>query len=108
MVTFDFPDARAASQIHDLDIVLDALRRGSIGIASETYGLIGHDTGAAIALSRAAGDERVRAVVTFGTGASLDTGDSSVRLRWLDLPGSTPVAEQVVRASVDWLGRHLP
>lgn len=108
MVTFDVPDASAAAPIHDLDVVLDALRCGTIGIASETYGLIGYDTGAAIALARAAGDERVRAVVTFGTTASLDTGDAAVRLRWLDLPGSTPVAEQVVRASVDWLGRHLP
>ena len=47
----------------DLDVVLDALRRGSVGVAAEKYGLIGLDTGAAMALQRTARDERVRALV---------------------------------------------
>ena len=107
-VSFDFSDAGVAPQLHDLDLVLDALRRGTVGVATETYGLIGHDTGGAVALLRTARDERVRALVTFATTASLESRDEGVRGRWLDLPGSTPVVEQVVRASVDWLARHLP
>lgn len=106
-MSFDFSDAGLASQIHELDVVLDALRRGTVGVATETYGLIGHDTGAATALLRTAADERARALVTFATTAPLDSNDEAVRVRWLDLPRSTPVVEQVVRASVEWLARHL-
>lgn len=108
VLSFDFSDAGVASQIHELDVVLDAVRRGTVGVATETYGLIGHDTAAAIALSRTAADDRVHALVTFATTAPLDTNVEAVRVRWLDLPGPNPVVEQVVRASVKWLARRLP
>jgi pimeloyl-ACP methyl ester carboxylesterase len=91
----------------DLDLVLDALRRGSFGVAAETYGLIGHDKGAAIALSRTAGDERVRALVTVGTSTRRGSGNEAVRERWLEIPGSNATGEEVVRAAIDWLARGL-
>lgn len=99
-MSFDLADSSA------LDLVLDALPRGTLGFAAATYGLIGVDAGAAIALLRSAGDERVRAVVTLAP-APLHGGEGVPRERWLELPGSNPAAEQVVRASVDWLARHL-
>jgi pimeloyl-ACP methyl ester carboxylesterase len=107
VVSFNMPDSIAVSQVQDLDVVLDALRRGTVAVAAETYGLIGHDTGAAIALLRAAGDERVRALVTVASSVRLESSDEAVRERWLEIPGSNPVVEQVLRASVDWLARRL-
>ena len=89
----------------DLDVVLDALRRGSVGVAAEKYGLIGLDTGAAMALQRTARDERVRALVTVAS-ARLN-GGKALRERWLELAGSDAAVEQVVGASLDWLARHL-
>ena len=100
VVSFDLANS------HDLDFVLDALRRGTLGIAADTYGLIGHAAGAAIALLRSVADERVRALVTV-TSARLNGGDEALRGRWLELPGSNPADQQAVRASVDWLARHL-
>jgi pimeloyl-ACP methyl ester carboxylesterase len=107
VVSFDMADSTAVSQVQDLDVVLDALRRGTVGVAAETYGLMGHDAGAAIALLRSAGDERVRALVTVATSARLGGGDEAVRERWLEIPGSNAAAEEVVRASIEWLARYL-
>jgi hypothetical protein len=45
VVSFAFSDARAPLRVHELDLVLDALRRGTVGAATATYGLIGHGTG---------------------------------------------------------------
>jgi hypothetical protein len=100
VVSFDLADST------DLDVVLDALRRGTLGVAAETYGLIGLDTGAPIAVARSAGDDRVRALVTVAP-TRLKGGDQALRERWLDLPGSNAPVEQAVRASIDWLARHL-
>lgn len=90
----------------DLALVLEALQRGTVGVAAEQYGVIGHGTGAAIALLRAVGDNRVRALVTV-TAAPVQGGDAALRERWLELTASTPGVEELGRASIDWLGRHL-
>ena len=90
----------------DLALVLDALQRGTVCVAAERYGLIGHGTGAAIALMRTLGDERVRALVTVTT-APVQGGDAALRERWLELTAPTPGLEEVVRPSIDWLARHL-
>jgi pimeloyl-ACP methyl ester carboxylesterase len=108
VVSFEFSNPGMASQVYELDVVLDALRRGTVGIATETYGLIGHDTGAEVALLRTAADQRVRALVTLATGARLESNDDAVRVRWLDLPELSPVVERVVRVSIEWLAGHLP
>jgi pimeloyl-ACP methyl ester carboxylesterase len=116
VVSFDFSDATVGLQLRELGVVLEALRGGTLGVATETYGLIGHDAGAAIALLRSAADDRVRSLVTVVTTAPFGSGDASpdlvraaqaVRLRRLDLSGPNPVVEQVALASVEWLGRHL-
>jgi pimeloyl-ACP methyl ester carboxylesterase len=109
VVSFDFSDSAAELQLHELDLVLQALRRGTVGVAAETYGLIGHDTGGAIALLRSAADEQVRALVTWATPPRLGSDATrAVRVPWLDLPGPGLALEEMVRASIDWLGRHLP
>jgi dienelactone hydrolase len=159
VVSFDFSDQGVASQLHELDLVLEALTRGTVGVAMKTYGLIGHDTGAAVALLRSARDRRVRALVTCAVRARFGDGDvtlellsaaRAVRIPWLlvhgaadeSVPpkdaralrsaaqgdtvelllleggshafgaqhpwtGSNPILEQLVRASIVWLGRHL-
>jgi pimeloyl-ACP methyl ester carboxylesterase len=99
VVSFDLKGAG------DLALVLEGLQRGTVGVAAERYGLIGHGTGAAIAMLRTLGDERVRALVTV-TAEPVKGGDDALRERWLELPASTP-GEEVARASIDWLGRRL-
>jgi pimeloyl-ACP methyl ester carboxylesterase len=160
VVSFDFSDQSVASQLHELDLVLESLKRGTVGVATTTYGLIGHDTGAAVALLRSAADERVRALVTCSVMARFGAEDvtpetlsaaRALRMPWLlvhgtadeSVPlqdaralrgaapgdavellvleggshafgtqhpwtGSNPILEQLVRASIAWLGRYLP
>lgn len=138
VVSFAFSDVSAPLQLHELHLVLDALRRGTVGAATETYGLIGHGTGGAIALLRSADDKRVRALVTWAVVARLGDGDDAldllsaaqaVRVPWLlvqstdgeaqellravhgdsaEILASNLAPEETVRAAVAWLARHLP
>ncbi len=52
-------------ELRDLDIVLEAVGRGALGVKAATYGVVGHSMGGGIAILRAAADERVRALVTW-------------------------------------------
>ena len=138
VVSFAFSDAGVPLQFRELDLVLDALRRGEVGAATETYGLIGHGAGGAIALLRSADDNCVRALVTWAVVAHLGPGGDeldvlsaaqAVRVPWLLVQGtdaaarellraargdsaeilaSTLAPELTVRAAVAWLARHLP
>jgi alpha-beta hydrolase superfamily lysophospholipase len=137
VASFAFSDARVPLQFRELDLVLDALRRGEVGAATETYGLIGHGTGGAIALLRSVDDKRVRALVTWAVVARLGHGEGAldllsaaraVRVPWLLVQGTDEEArelldaahesaeilasnlapDQTVRATVAWLARHLP
>jgi pimeloyl-ACP methyl ester carboxylesterase len=88
----------------DLALILEGLQRGTVGVAAERYGLVGHGNGAAIAMLRTLGDERVRALVTV-TAAPIKADDEGLRERWLEHWRRPD--EEVAQASIDWLGRRL-
>ena len=52
-------------ELHDLDVVLEAVTSGAFDFRPSAYGLFGHSAGGGIAVLRAAQDERVRALVTW-------------------------------------------
>ena len=52
-------------ELEDLEIVVEALRAGALGVRAESYGLVGHSMGGGIAALRTATDSRVRALVTW-------------------------------------------
>jgi len=67
--TFDEPERFGRNtytkELHDLDVVLEAVTSGAFGFRLSAYGLFGHSAGGGIAVLRAAQDERVRALVTW-------------------------------------------
>jgi dienelactone hydrolase len=90
----------------DLGMVLDALASGEWGggVVPDGYGLLGHSRGGSVAVSRAAQDRRVRALVTWG--APPPPPPAAVRAPWLIVHGerdeTVPVqaARDLHRASV--------
>lgn len=58
-----------SGQLTDLQVVLDALSNGALGIQPSAVGLLGHSMGGAIAVLQAARDERVRALITWAATA---------------------------------------
>ena len=67
--TFDEPERFGhntyTKELHDLDVVLEAVTSGAFDSRPLAYGLFGHSAGGGIAVLRAAQDERVRALVTW-------------------------------------------
>jgi len=67
--TFDEPERFGhntyTKELHDLDVVLEAVTSGAFDFRPSAYGLFGHSAGGGIAVLRAAQDERVRALVTW-------------------------------------------
>jgi dienelactone hydrolase len=62
-----------SAELHDLGLVMDALVRGELGVASPTtLGLVGHSRGGGIAVLHAARDPRVRALVTWAAISSVE------------------------------------
>ncbi len=69
---FTFPDRFGhntySAEQHDLQVVLTALSRGELGLAATAqFGLVGHSRGGGTAVLAAAGDPRVRALVTWAS-----------------------------------------
>lgn len=62
-----------SAEQHDIQVVLTALARGDLGLAATSeFGLVGHSRGGAMAILAAAGDPRVRALVTWAAIADVD------------------------------------
>jgi pimeloyl-ACP methyl ester carboxylesterase len=71
--------------LRDLEIVLAALQDGEWGGAPSAYGLLGHSWGGSLCAMRAARDERLRALVTWGAPAVPEAGQ--VKAPWLIVHG---------------------
>ncbi len=97
--------APEADALGDLGVLLDALGSGALGVAASGYGLLGQDAPGAVALVRAAADERVRALVTWAVPATALPPGATVRAPWLTLDGAAD--EGAVQATIDWFARHL-
>jgi dienelactone hydrolase len=68
-----FGHATYSGDLHDLGVLMDALVRGELGVASPTtIGLVGHSRGGGIAVLYAAGDRRVEALVTWASISSVE------------------------------------
>ena len=62
-----------SAQLHDLALVMAALARGELGVASPTtVGLVGHSRGGGIGVLQAARDRRVQALVTWSAISSVE------------------------------------
>ena len=62
-----------SAELHDLGVVLEALRRGELGVAPpSSLGLVGHSRGGGVAVLRAAKDPVVRALVTWSAISSVE------------------------------------
>ena len=88
----------------DLNVVLDALGRGALGVSGAAYGLLGQGAAGGVAVLRATADERVRALITWAVPVSPLPAGATVRAPWLTLDGAD---EHAVQATVDWFARHL-
>ena len=69
------------------------------------YGLLGQGAPGAVAVVRAAADERVRALVTWAVPATALPPGTTVRAPWLTLDGAAD--EGAVQATIDWFAQHL-
>jgi len=66
-----------SAEQHDVQVLLTALARGDLDLAPTTeFGLVGHSRGGGTAILAAAGDPRVRALVTWASISEVD--------RWRD------------------------
>jgi len=71
-VSFTYSGSGIGADVRDLEVVLGALSRGSLGLRPTAYGLMGHGLGGDVAVLGAAQDERVTGLVTWATVARLD------------------------------------
>ncbi len=108
--TFDeierFAHMTYSNTLRDLAIVLEALDRGDLGPRPATYGLLGHSMGGAIAVLRAATDERTRALVTWGGVARFGSLWSPDVVPEWRRTGRTPVVNQRT-GQVLWLSTNI-
>lgn len=108
--TFDevqrFAHLTYSNALRDLAIVLDALDRGDLGARPPAYGLLGHSMGGAIAVLRAAHDDRVRALVTWGGVARFGSLWCPEAIPEWRRSGRTPVVNQRT-GQVLWLSTDL-
>jgi dienelactone hydrolase len=69
--TFDEPERFGRStysrQLVDLDIILQALGSGALGLEPSAVGLLGHSMGGGVAILRAARDRTIQALVTWAS-----------------------------------------
>lgn len=72
-----------SAELDDVGRVIAALERGDLGTAApSSLGLLGHSRGGGVAVLHAAGDPRVRAVVTWSAIAGIDRWPASTRDEW--------------------------
>ena len=70
-------------ELDDIDRVLAALERGELGTAApSSVGLLGHSRGGGGAILHAAGDPRIRALVTWSAIATVDRWPAATRESW--------------------------
>jgi pimeloyl-ACP methyl ester carboxylesterase len=90
-----------SAELQDLGLVLDALVRGELGVAAPTtIGLVGHSRGGGIAVLHAAGDPRVRALVTWAAISSVERWSAQEVAEWRQKG-----AKEIVNART---GQRLP
>ena len=69
--TFDEPERFGrntySAQLADLDLVLQALGSGALGLEPSAVGLLGHSMGGGVAILRAARDRSIQALVTWAS-----------------------------------------
>ena len=69
--TFDEPErfgrTTYSAQLADLEVVLQALGSGALGIEPSAVGLLGHSMGGGVAILRAAADHTLQALVTWAS-----------------------------------------
>jgi len=107
---FSFPErfahATFSADLADLDIVLAAVRDGSLGLTPTSVGLVGHSRGGGIAILHAAGDSGIHALVTWGAISSTMRWSAEMRQHWRTL-GSLAVTNtrtgEVLQLSTDLL-----
>ncbi len=72
-----------SAELQDVGTVVDALVHGRLGIpAPSTLGLIGHSRGGGVAVLQAAGDTRVRALVTWSAISRVERWPQDQRAAW--------------------------
>jgi len=72
-----------SAELQDLRRVTDALARGLLGVAPPaSLGLLGHSRGGGIAVLDAAGDPRIRALVTWAAISTVDRWPAAQRATW--------------------------
>jgi len=72
-----------SAELQDLRRVTDALARGLLGVAPPaSLGLLGHSRGGGIAVLDAAGDPRIRALVTWAAISTVDRWSAAQRAAW--------------------------
>jgi dienelactone hydrolase len=90
-----------SAELQDLRLVMDALVRGELGVATPTtVGLVGHSRGGGIAVLHAASDPRVQALVTWAAISSAERWSPQQVAEWRE----TGVRE-IVRTRT---GQRLP
>jgi dienelactone hydrolase len=71
------------AELEDLGTVMDALARGQLDVAPpSSIGLVGHSRGGGIAVLHAAGDSRVRALVTWAAVSSVERWSPHAVTQW--------------------------
>jgi pimeloyl-ACP methyl ester carboxylesterase len=72
-----------SAELQDLRRVTDALSSGELGVAPPSgMGLLGHSRGGGIAVLYAAGDPRIRALVTWAAISTVDRWPAGERAAW--------------------------
>jgi dienelactone hydrolase len=71
------------AELEDLGTVVQALDRGELGVASpSTIGLVGHSRGGGVAILHAAGNPKVRALVTWAAISSVERWSPHAVAEW--------------------------
>jgi pimeloyl-ACP methyl ester carboxylesterase len=71
------------AELKDLGTVMETLSRGALGVAPpSSIGLVGHSRGGGIAVLHAAGDPRVRALVTWAAISSVERWSPHEVVEW--------------------------
>lgn len=72
-----------SAELQDLSRVVDALHGGALGVAPpDAVGLLGHSRGGGVAVLHAAGDRRIRALVTWAAISTVERWPAPQRAAW--------------------------
>jgi uncharacterized protein len=72
-----------SSELQDLSRVVDALNGGALAVARPSgVGLLGHSRGGGVAVLHAAGDARIRALVTWAAISTVERWPAAQRAAW--------------------------